>query len=53
MHRWSFAFLVFAVVSGFLGFGPLTGDPAGIAKILFFVFVVAMALTYSLDRRAV
>jgi uncharacterized membrane protein YtjA (UPF0391 family) len=40
MLRWALIFLVIALVAGLLGFGGIAGASVGIAKILFFVFLV-------------
>jgi uncharacterized membrane protein YtjA (UPF0391 family) len=40
MLSWAIMFLVIALVAAALGFGGLAGTAAGIAKILFFVFLV-------------
>ena len=40
MLRWALIFLVVALIAAFLGFGGIAGNAVGIAKLLFFVFVV-------------
>jgi uncharacterized membrane protein YtjA (UPF0391 family) len=40
MLRWALIFLVVALIAAALGFGGLAGTAVGIAKILFFVFLV-------------
>ena len=40
MLHWSLIFLVIALIAAILGFGGLAGTAVGIAKILFFVFLV-------------
>jgi uncharacterized membrane protein YtjA (UPF0391 family) len=40
MLQWAILFLVIALVAGLLGFGGLASTSAGIAQVLFFVFVV-------------
>ena len=40
MLRWALIFLVVALVAGLLGFTTLAGAAIGIAKILFYVFVI-------------
>ena len=40
MLRWALIFLVVALIAGVLGFGGIAGASMGIAKILFFVFLV-------------
>ena len=45
MLSWSILFLVVALVAAVLGFGAIAGTAAGIAKILFFVFVVLFVVS--------
>ena len=40
MLKWSFIFLIVAIVAAILGFGTIAGVAATIAKVLFFVFLV-------------
>lgn len=40
MLGWALTFLVIALIAALLGFGGIAGAAAGIAKVLFFVFVV-------------
>ena len=40
MLHWSLMFLVLALIAAVLGFGGLAGAAIGIAKVLFFVFLV-------------
>lgn len=40
MLSWALAFFIFAVIAGVLGFGGIASASAGIAKILFFVFLI-------------
>ncbi len=40
MLRWSFIFLIIAIIAGLLGFTSIAGASIAIAKILFFVFIV-------------
>ena len=40
MLRWSAIFLVIAIVAAVFGFGGIAVPAAGIAKILFFVFLI-------------
>ena len=40
MLRWALIFLVVALIAGVLGFTSLAGAAIGIAKLLFYVFVV-------------
>ena len=40
MLGWALTFLLIALVAAGLGFGGIAGASAGIAKILFFVFLI-------------
>lgn len=39
MLRWSFLFLIIAIVAGVLGFTDVASGAASIAKVLFFIFI--------------
>ncbi len=39
MLYWALVFLVVAIIAGALGFGGIAGTSAGIAQILFFIFL--------------
>jgi uncharacterized membrane protein YtjA (UPF0391 family) len=39
MLRWSFAFLLVAIVAAIFGFTGIAEGAAGIAKVLFFIFI--------------
>lgn len=54
MLGWALTFLVVALIAAALGFGGIAGASAGIAKILFFVFLVlfAISLVMRFMRRA-
>lgn len=45
MLGWSLTFLVVALIAGALGFGGIAGASAGIAQILFFIFLILFAIT--------
>lgn len=40
MLKWAFIFLVIGLIAGLLGFTGIAGASIGIAKILFFIFLV-------------
>ncbi len=42
---WAIIFLVVAVLAGLFGFGNISDTASGIAKILFFVFIVIFIVT--------
>ena len=44
MLYWAFVFLVIALFAGLLGFGGLASTAAGIAQVLFFIFLVIFAV---------
>jgi uncharacterized membrane protein YtjA (UPF0391 family) len=46
MLGWAFTFLVLAIIAGLLGFGGIASMSVGIAKILFFVFLVLAVLSF-------
>lgn len=39
MISWAFTFLAVAIIAAILGFGGLAGASAGIAQLLFFIFL--------------
>lgn len=45
MLRWSITFFIIAIIAAILGFGDIAGTATGIAKILFFVFLVLFVLS--------
>ena len=53
MLHWSLIFLVIALIAAILGFGGIAGTAVGIAKILFFVFLVIWLVAFLLGRRSV
>jgi uncharacterized membrane protein YtjA (UPF0391 family) len=44
MLRWALGFFIVALIAAFLGFGGIAASAAGIAKILFFGFIILAAL---------
>ena len=55
MLYWALVFLIVAIVAAVFGFGGISLAAAGIAKILFFIFVVAfvISLIMHLGRRSI
>ncbi len=53
MLSWSIFFLIIALVAAVLGFTTIAGAAAGIAKILFGVFLVLFLISLFLGRRVV
>jgi uncharacterized membrane protein YtjA (UPF0391 family) len=45
MLRWALIFLVVAILSGVLGFAGVMVAAAGIAKLLFYLFLVLFAIS--------
>jgi uncharacterized membrane protein YtjA (UPF0391 family) len=45
MLRWALGFLVLAIVAAFFGFGGVAAASAGIAKTLFYLFLIVFLLT--------
>jgi uncharacterized membrane protein YtjA (UPF0391 family) len=46
MIRWALSFLVLALVAAFFGFGGIATASAGIAKMLFYLFLIVFVLTF-------
>lgn len=53
MLSWSIFFLIIALVAAFLGFSTVAGAAAGIAKLLFGVFLVLFLISLFVGRRVV
>lgn len=53
MLSWSVFFLIVALIAAFLGFSSIAGAAAGIAKILFGVFLVLFLASLFLGRRVI
>jgi uncharacterized membrane protein YtjA (UPF0391 family) len=51
MLSWSVTFLIIALIAAALGFGGIAGTAVGIAKILFFVFIVLFLLSLIFGRK--
>lgn len=51
MLSWSITFLVVALIAALLGFGGIAGTAVGIAKILFFVFLILFIISLVMGRR--
>lgn len=45
MLRWAAAFFILALIAAVFGFGGIAATSAGIAKILFFIFLVIFAIS--------
>ena len=44
--HWALLFLVVAIIAGILGFGGIAATAAGIAEVLFFIFIVLFAILF-------
>ena len=51
MLYWAVVFLVVALVAGVLGFGGIAAASVGIAKVLFFVFVILFIISLVMGMR--
>ncbi len=51
MLHYAWVFLVIALIAAVLGFGGIAGSAVGIAKILFFVFLVVFLISFLMGRR--
>lgn len=51
MLYWAAVFFVIAIVAAIFGFGNIAASAVGIAKILFFIFIILAILSFALGRR--
>lgn len=51
MLHYAVVFLVVALIAALFGFGFIASTAAGIAKILFFVFLIFALISFLLGRR--
>ena len=52
MLSWAITFLIIALIAAVLGFGGIAGTAVGIAKIIFFVFIVLFFVSMLAGRRS-
>jgi uncharacterized membrane protein YtjA (UPF0391 family) len=52
MLNWALTFFVVAVIAAVLGFGGIAAEATGIAKILFFVFLILAIFSFLTGRRS-
>jgi len=52
MLRWALGFLIVAIIAAMLGFGGVAQASAGIAKVLFFVFLAGFVIMLVLGLAA-
>ena len=46
MLGWALTFFILAIVAAAFGFGGIAGASAGIAQLLFFVFIALLVVTF-------
>jgi uncharacterized membrane protein YtjA (UPF0391 family) len=46
MLNWATTFLVIAIIAAVLGFGGIVGAAVGIAKLLFYVFILLFVISF-------
>jgi uncharacterized membrane protein YtjA (UPF0391 family) len=51
MLRWAVIFLVIAIIAGIFGFGGISEASAGIAKVIFFIFLAGLVLVLIFGSR--
>ena len=51
MLKWAAIFFVIAIIAAMFGFGGIASGAAGIAKVLFFIFVVGFLITLVVGLR--
>ena len=51
MLSWAITFLIVALIAAVFGFGGIAGTAVGIAKLLFFVFIVLFVVSLIFHRR--
>jgi uncharacterized membrane protein YtjA (UPF0391 family) len=51
MLSWSVTFLIIALIAAALGFTGIAGTAVGIAKVLFFVFIVLFIISLIFGRK--
>jgi uncharacterized membrane protein YtjA (UPF0391 family) len=47
MLYWTLLFFLFALTAGVIGFGGVVSVSVGVAKMLFFVFLLMLAVTFA------
>jgi len=52
MLRWTLIFFIVALIAGILGFTDIAVAASGIAKILFFLFLILLVISLLMGRRA-
>jgi uncharacterized membrane protein YtjA (UPF0391 family) len=52
MLNWALAFFVVAIIAGVFGFGGIAAEATGVAKILFFVFLILALFSFLTGKRS-
>jgi uncharacterized membrane protein YtjA (UPF0391 family) len=52
MLSWALAFFIIAIIAAVFGFGGIAAGAAGIAKVLFFLFLIAFLVSFIMGWRA-
>ena len=51
MLSWAIGFLILAIIAAVFGFGGIAGTAVGIAKVLFFLFLIAFVVSLLMGWR--
>ncbi len=51
MLNWSLTFLVVAIIAAVFGFGGIAAEATGIARILFFLFIILFVISFLTGRK--
>lgn len=51
MLRWTVIFIIVAIIAAIFGFGGISESAAGIAKVLFFIFIVLFLISLFMGRK--
>ncbi len=52
MLNWALTFFVVAIIAAVFGFGGIAAEATGVAKILFFVFLILALLSFLTGKRS-
>ncbi|WP_020620222.1 DUF1328 domain-containing protein [Paenibacillus daejeonensis] len=52
MLRWAAIFFIIAIVAAIFGFGGIVDAAAGVAKVLFFIFLILFVVSLITGRRS-
>ena len=51
MLSWAIGFLILAIIAAVFGFGGIAGTAVGLAKVLFFLFLIAFVVSLLMGWR--